>query len=229
MWLTQYDARLTHFDALHLTACPRHEVLLRQRCAGCAEPLRLAAGQAGCGRCGAAIGAMATHSIAEDPDGVELSGLLWRATGCLDGASPLEGLTLAVGHPLRLSGTPEVLRDLWGDGQALVAGDGGPRLQAREIAAVHEALVAAWRLRRDGPPRGQGRPFPSVRTHASCAKPTLMSRRSPHEVRRFCQPRCANPAEIATGPAPIRITSPLAASSQQHRGEGERGGAIVPL
>jgi len=105
---------------------------------------------------------MPTRSIAGDADGVEVSGLLWRATGCLDGAFPSEGLTLAADHPLRRSGTPGVLRDLWGDGPALVAKDGGLRLQAREIAAVHEALVAAWRMRRDGAARRQGRPFPSV-------------------------------------------------------------------
>jgi len=91
---------------------------------------------------------MPTRSIAGDADRVEVSGLLWCATGCLDGAFPSEGLTLAADHPLRRSGTPGVLRDLWGDGPALVAKDGGLRLQAREIAAVHEALVAAWRMRR---------------------------------------------------------------------------------
>jgi len=146
----------------HLTACPRHQVLLRQQCAGCAEPLRLAAGRGDCARCGTAIAAMPARSITEDADGVEVSELLWRATGCGDGASPSAGLTLAVDHPLRRSGTPGVLRDLWDAGQALVAGDGGPRLQAREIAAVHEALVAAWRPLRDGPTRGQGLPFPLV-------------------------------------------------------------------
>jgi len=52
----------------HLTACPRHRVLLRQRCAGCAEPLRLTAGRGDCARCGAAIAAMPTRSIAGDPD-----------------------------------------------------------------------------------------------------------------------------------------------------------------
>ncbi len=41
------------------------------------------------------------------------------------------------------------------------AGDGGPRLHAREIAVIHEALVAAWRLLRDGLVRGRG-PFPLV-------------------------------------------------------------------
>jgi len=146
----------------HLTACPQHRALLRQRCAGCAAPLRLTAGQAGCGQCGAVIAAMPTRSIAGDPDGVEVSGLLWRATGCLDGPYLPEGLTRAVDHPLRWLGTPGVLRDLWGDGQALVAKDGGPRLQGREIGMVHAALVAAWRLRRDGPTRGQGVPFPLI-------------------------------------------------------------------
>jgi len=52
-----------------VTACPRHEVLLRERCAGCNTPLRLAAGRDGCGQCGAAIGAMGTRSIAGDADG----------------------------------------------------------------------------------------------------------------------------------------------------------------
>ncbi len=146
----------------HLTACPRHLVLLRQRCAGCAASLRLAAGQAGCGHCGAAITAMPTRSIAEDPDGVEVSTLLWWATGCVDGPYPPEGLTLTAGHPLRRGGTPALLRGLWGCGQGREAGDGTPQLQERGIAAVHDALVAAWRLLRDGPPRGQGPPFPLV-------------------------------------------------------------------
>ncbi len=146
----------------HLTACPRHHMLLRQQCAECAEPLRLAAGRDGCERCGAAIAAMPTRSIAEDADGVEVSALLWRATGCVEGASPPEGLTRAAEHPLRV-GTPALLTGLWGCAQARVAGDGGPRLQAREIAAVHEALVAAWRPLRDGPARGQGPLVPRVR------------------------------------------------------------------
>jgi len=146
----------------HLTACPRHQVLLRQRCAGCAAPLWLAAGQGGCARCGAAIAAMPTRSIAGDPDGVEVSALLWCATGCVEGAYPPEGLTLAAEHPLRRLGTPALLTGLWGCGQELVAGDGGPRLRVREIAAVHGALVAAWRLLRDGPTRGQGSLFPLV-------------------------------------------------------------------
>jgi len=140
----------------HLTACPRHLVLLRQWCAGCAEPLRLAAGRGDCARCGAAIAAMPTRSIAGDPDGVEVSGLLWRATGCVDGASPPEGLTRAVDHPLRRLGTPALLTGLWGSAQALVAGDGGPRLHEREIADVHEALVAGWRRLRDGTGRADG-------------------------------------------------------------------------
>jgi len=141
-----------------LTACPRHLTLLRQRCAGCDAPLRLVAGQAGCGHCGTAIAAMATRSLAEEPDGVELSGLLWQATGCLEGATPVEGLTVAAvagGHPLQRRGTPALLTGLWGSAQTQVAGDGGPRLQGREIVDVHEALGAAWRLRRAGPTPGQ--------------------------------------------------------------------------
>ncbi len=63
----------------HLTACPRHLILLRQRCAGCDAPLRLAAGRDGCEHCGAEISAMATRSIAGDADGVEVSALVWRA------------------------------------------------------------------------------------------------------------------------------------------------------
>jgi len=141
-----------------LTACPRHLTLLRERCAGCDAPLRLVAGQAGCGHCGTAIAAMATRSLAEEPDGVELSGLLWQATGCLEGASPVEGLTVAAvagGHPLQRGGTPALLTGLWGSAQTQVAGDGGPRLQGREIVDVHEALGAAWRLLRAGPTQGQ--------------------------------------------------------------------------
>jgi len=141
----------------HMTACPWHGVLLRERCAGCDAPLRLAAGRDGCERCGAAIAAMGTRSMAGDADGVELSALVWRATGCGEGASSTEGLTLVAGHPLRGLGTPAVLRGLWGGAQAEVARDGGPRLHGREIVDVHGALVAGWRRLRDG----QGLPFPS--------------------------------------------------------------------
>jgi len=141
----------------HLTACPRHLMLLRQRCARCDAPLRLAAGQMGCGQCGAAIAAMPTRTIAGDAAGVEVSALLWRATGCVEGASPAEGLTLGVGHPLRGLGTPALLRGLWGYAQALVAG--GPRLQGREIGEVHGALVAAWRGLRARPEQGAAFPI----------------------------------------------------------------------
>jgi len=89
-----------------------------------------------------------------------VTALLWRATGCVDGPSPPEGLTLAAGSPWQELGTPALLSGLWGSAQALVAGDGGPRLQGQEIAVVHEALVVAWRVLRDGPTRGPGLPFP---------------------------------------------------------------------
>jgi len=138
----------------HVTACPWHGVLLRERCAGCAAPLRLAAGREGCEQCGAAIAAMATRSLAGDADGVELSALVWRATGCVERPYPPEGLTRAADHLVRGLGTPALLRGLWGGAQAEVTRDGGPRLHEREIGAVHEALVAGWRRRRDG--AGQG-------------------------------------------------------------------------
>jgi len=109
----------------HLTACPWHLMLLRQRCGGCDAPLWLAAGRGDCGDCGAAIAAMPTRSIAEDADEVEVSALLWRATGCVEGASPSEGLPRAGEHALRRLGTPALLTGLWGGAQALVAGDGG--------------------------------------------------------------------------------------------------------
>jgi len=143
----------------HLTACPRHLILLRQRCAGCDAPLRLAAGQAGCGQCGAAIGAMATRSIARDADEVELSGLLWRATGCAEGADPL---TLGAGHPLRRLGTPALLAGVWEYAQVRVARDRGLRLQTVDSALVHEALTAAWQALRAWPTR-EGAPFPLPR------------------------------------------------------------------
>ncbi len=143
----------------HLTACPRHLILLRQRCAGCEAPLRLTAGQVGCGQCGAAIGAMATRSIAGDADEVEISALLWRATGCVEGAYPPEGLTLVVGHPLRRLGTPALLAGVWGYAQMRVARDRGPQLQTVDSALVHEALAAAWQALRAWPTRG-GAPFP---------------------------------------------------------------------
>jgi len=146
----------------HLTACPRHLILLRQRCAGCAEPLRLTAGRGDCARCGQTIAAMPTRSIAEDADGVEVSALVWRATGCGEGLYPPQELGLAPDYPVRGLGTPALLRGLWGGAQTVVAGDGGPRLHEREIAVIHEALMAAWRLLRDGPTPGQGRPFPLV-------------------------------------------------------------------
>ncbi len=133
-----------------LTACSRHLLLLRQRCAGCGEPLRLVAGQAGCGQCGYTIADGPTRSIAADPDSVAVTTLLWGATGCVDGPYPPEGLTLAAGHPWQGQGTPALLSGLWECAQALVAGDGGPRLQGREIGAVHEALGAAWQRERDG-------------------------------------------------------------------------------
>ncbi len=134
----------------HLTACPWHGVLLRERCAECDGPLRLVAGREGCEQCGAAIAAMGTRSIAGDADGVELSGLVWRATGCGEGPCVPEEVGLAADHPVRGLGTPALLRGLWSGAQAEVAGDGEPRLHAREIADVHGALVAGWRRLRDG-------------------------------------------------------------------------------
>jgi len=137
----------------HLTACPQHLILLRQRCAGCDAPLRLVAGQAGCGQCGVAIAAMPTRSIAGDADEVEMSALLWRATGCVEGAFSLEG------HPLGRLRTPTLLDGLWACAQTRVAGDRGLRLQTLDIAAVHEALVAAWRVLRVADPGGTAFPL----------------------------------------------------------------------
>jgi len=93
---------------------------------------------------------MATRSSAGDADGEELSALVWRAMGCGEGPSGPEEGGLAADHPVRGLGTPALLRGLWGGAQAEVAGDGEPRLHAREIADVQGALVAAWRLLRDG-------------------------------------------------------------------------------
>ncbi len=113
---------------------------------------------------------MPTRTIAGDADAVEVSALLWQATGCLEGASPAEGGALTAEYPLREMGTPGLLTGLWEGAQAQVAGDRGPRLQAREIAAVHDALVAAWRRRGDvvGAARGS---FP--RTRASTGRSSL--------------------------------------------------------
>jgi len=104
-----------------VTACPWHGGLLREGCAGCDAPLRLTAGQAGCGQCGAAIGAMETRSLMGDADGRELSALVWWATGCGEGTYPPEELTLGAEPVLRRLGTPALLRDLWGGAQAAVA------------------------------------------------------------------------------------------------------------
>jgi len=133
-----------------VTACPWHGVLLREGCAGCGAPLRLTAGQAGCGQCGAAIGAMETRALLGDADGRELSALVWWATGCGEGTWPPEGLTRAAGQVLQRLGPPALLRGLWGGAQTMVIGDGGPRLHAREIVDVHGALVAGWRRLRNG-------------------------------------------------------------------------------
>jgi len=133
----------------------RNDDYKRETLAGCDAPLRLAAGRGGCEHCGAEIGAMGTRSIAGDADGEELSALVWRATGCVEGLYPPEELGLASNHPVRRLGTPALLQGLWGGAQ-VAAGDGGLRLHEREIAEVHEALVAAWRMQCDGPGSGQG-------------------------------------------------------------------------
>lgn len=93
---------------------------------------------------------MTTRSIAEESDEGELSLVVWRATGCVEGVWPPEGLGRAAEQAVRGLGTPGLRRGLWGGAQAVVAGEGTPRLHEREIAEVHEALVAAWRLLRDG-------------------------------------------------------------------------------
>ncbi len=151
---------LLPWSLYHLTACPWHRLLLRQRCAGCAAPLRLEVGRAGCARCGCTIAAMPTRSLTADPDSVEVTALLWQGTGCLAGPCPPEGAALTAAHPLRRLGTAALLRGLWGCAQAVVtrkvpaAGtDASPRLQDLDIADVHDALVAAWRLVRDWPLR----------------------------------------------------------------------------
>jgi len=147
----------------HLTACPRHLRLLHQWCSRCNAPLRLVAGHEGCGRCGQAVAGAPTRSIAADPDSVELTGLLWCATGCTEGPYPPEELRLAAGHPLRRLGTPARLRGLWRCAQAIVVREGASHLQALTIADLHAALVAAWRLLRDGASWwGAGVPFPIV-------------------------------------------------------------------
>ncbi len=74
-------------------------------------------------------------------------------------AQQRRNLTLGAGHPLRGLGTPALLARVWGCARAVVDGDGGPRLQGREIAAVHEALVAGWRRLRAWP-AGRGAPLP---------------------------------------------------------------------
>jgi len=90
--------------------------------------------------------------------------LLWQVTGCAERPGLAAGPPVARDHPLWRLGTPGVLKGLWGCAQALVARDGPVeaggtrlRLQVMEIADVHEALVAAWRLLRDWPMPGDER------------------------------------------------------------------------
>ena len=93
---------------------------------------------------------MTTRSIAEESDEGELSLVVWRATGCGAGVWPPEEVERATEQAVWGLGTPGLLRGLWGGAQAAVARDGGPRLHEREIGAVHEARVGAWRRLRDG-------------------------------------------------------------------------------
>ncbi len=66
----------------------------------------------------------------------------------------MEGLTRAAEQALQRLGTAELLRGVWRGAQTAIGEDGGPRLHEREIGGVHEALVAGWRLLRDGPGSG---------------------------------------------------------------------------
>ena len=101
-------------------------------------------------------------------------------------------------------------------GRRCVADRGLSSCLARQLrsAGLHGAVGAPACARGTAPQGGwcSVAPFSSssrwahaagVRTHARCANPTLRSRRSPHEVRRFSQPSCADAAATATRPAPI--------------------------
>lgn len=94
------------------------------------------------------IAAMARRTIAGNADAVELSRLLWGATGCGEAASQSEEVTLVAEHPLPLQRAGDGGTAAGPVGGRASAGGGGrgPRLQRREIGEVHEALVGAWKL-----------------------------------------------------------------------------------
>ena len=154
----------------HVTTCRTHGVLLLDRCPGCHTPVDLDVRANTCARCGLAIGAFPTTSIAAHPDSIALTELIWSAIGCRSGPFPPPAVGLEADHPLRRVGTSDLLRGLWDCAQQLVLyGADTPLfqpeallpgvywdapaivLESLDIVGVHTALAAAWRLLREWP------------------------------------------------------------------------------
>ena len=151
----------------HLTACPRHQVLLHDRCPGCHGRVWLDVERVDCGRCGHAIAEVAMRSIAADPD--DRGGPRRQGVGCValagDGvrgeAGPCGRTTgrarssaVAAGHTGRAQGVVGLRagarRAGWASGSrrhaAAAAGNGDrgcARGACRGVAAVAR-LADAW-------------------------------------------------------------------------------------
>ncbi len=161
-------ALLLPWSLRHVTACSRHRVLLIERCTRCRALVTPDVRLSACRQCGQDIGAMPMHSIAEEPDSLAVTALIWSAIGCLPGSFPPATIEVSADHPLRRVGTASMLHGLWACAQRhggsppilpACGEDGGgaallpvaPRrpLQDLPLADVHSQLVAAWRLLRD--------------------------------------------------------------------------------
>jgi len=106
-------ALLLPWSLRHVTACSRHRVLLIDRCTRCRALVTPDVRLSACRQCGQDIGALPTHSIAEEPDSLAVTALIWSAIGCLPGSFPPATIGVSADHPLRRVGTASMLHGLW--------------------------------------------------------------------------------------------------------------------
>lgn len=167
-WQEQH-AVLLPWSLSHVTTCRRHQVLLVDRCPGCAAALDLDPTRDACDRCGLAIAAYPASSIADDAESRALTEVVWHMIGCAAhaaGTSPgtparpvrtvgelrpalRSAVTLPPEHPVWRVEPAGLLCALWSAAQRSVAAAAAQVIARPDRWDTHEsepAFVPATRL-----------------------------------------------------------------------------------
>ena len=166
----QKPAILLPWSLRLITSCPKHRVLLVDRCSACSQALVIDQSSGRCATCGQALARLETTPLDPQKGDLELTSLLWSAHGYTQRTVPLTALPLAAEHPLWSIPTAALMQFLWSFGQLVVShlphaplfewtSEAGPMtgktapiiLKQAEVQTVHTVLRAMWHLLKGWP------------------------------------------------------------------------------